>query len=105
MEQQKQENNQIGQLTQQVEQLQQQLEQASKQLKQAESKVESLNQAKIELEKQRLIMEDKIERYKAQTDRNYKSKMAEQAEARTQIEKAQLIDRNPYNDKIRQIGS
>lgn len=105
MEQQKQENNQIGQLIQQVEQLQQQLEQASKQLKQAESKVESLNQAKIELEKQRLIMEDKIERYKAQTDRNYKSKMAEQAEARTQIEKAQLIDRNPYNDKIRQIGS
>lgn len=105
MEQQKQENNQIGQLTQQVEQLQQQLEQASKQLKQAESKVESLNQAKIELEKQRLIMEDKVEWYKAQTDRNYKSKMADQAEARTEIEKAQLTDGNPYNDKVRQVGT
>lgn len=105
MEQQKQENNQIVQLTQQVEQLQQQLEQTSKQLQQAEGKVESLNQAKIELEKQRLIMEDKVEWYKAQTDRNYKSKMADQAEARTEIEKAQLTDGNPYNDKVRQGGT
>lgn len=102
MEQQKQENNQIVQLTQQVEQLQQQLEQTSKQLQQAEGKVESLNQAKIELEKQRLIMEDKVEWYKAQTDRNYKSKMANQAEIRTEIERAQLTDGNPYNDKVKQ---
>ena len=46
-------------------------------------------------------MEDKVEWYKAQTDRNYKSKMADQAEARTEIEKAQLTDGNPYNDKVR----
>lgn len=105
LEQQKQENNQIAQLSQQVEQLQQQLEQASKQLQQAEGKVESLNQAKIELEKQRTIMEDKVEWYKAQTDRDYKEKMAEEAKRRTDVELQQLTDGNPYNDKVRQVGS
>ncbi len=105
LEQQKQENNQIAQLSQQVEQLQQQLEQTSKQLQQAEGKVESLNQAKIELEKQRTVMEDKIEWYKAQTDRNYKEKMAEEAKRRTDVELQQLTDGNPYNDKVRQVGS
>lgn len=105
LEQQKQENNQIAQLSQQVEQLQQQLEQASKQLQKAEDKVESLNQAKIELERQKTLMEDKIEWYKAQTDREYKEKMAAETKRRLDVELAQLTDRNPYNDKIRQVGT
>ncbi len=104
LEQQKQENNQIAQLSKQVEELQQQLEQASKQLQQAEGKVEQLNQAKIELEKQKTIMEDKVEWYKAQTDREYKEKMAEEAKRRTDVELQQLTDGNPYNDKVRQVG-
>jgi hypothetical protein len=29
--------------------------------------------------------------------------MAKQAEERTEIEKAQLVDGNPYNDRIRQL--
>ncbi len=103
LEQQRQENNQIVQLTQQIEQLQQQLEQTSKQLQQAENKVESLNQAKIELERQRTIMEDKVEWYKAQTDRDYKTTMAEEAKKRTEAEIAQMYDGNPYNDKLRKL--
>ncbi len=105
LEQQKQENNQITQLSQQVEQLQQQLEEASKQLQQAEGKVESLNQAKIELEKKRLAMESKIEWYKAQTDRTHKEGMVEEARRRTDIEERQTMDGNPYNDKVRQVGT
>lgn len=103
MEQQKQENNQIAQLSQQVEQLQQQLQEASKQLQQAEAKVQQLNQAKLELEQQKAIMEDKVEWYKAQTDRRYKEQMAEEAKKRTEVELAQLTDGNPYNDKVRQV--
>lgn len=103
MEQQKQENNQIAQLSQQAEQLQQQLQEASKQLQQAEAKVQQLNQAKLELEQQKAIMEDKVEWYKAQTDRRYKEQMAEEAKKRTEVELAQLTDGNPYNDKVRQV--
>lgn len=102
LDQQKQENNQIAQLSKQAEELQQQLQQASKQLQQAESKIEQLNQAKIELERQKTVMEDKVEWYKAQTDRRYKEEMAAEAKRRTEVELQQLHDGNPYNDKIRQ---
>lgn len=105
LEQQKKENNQIQQLSQKAEELQKQLQEAGQQLKKAESKIEQLNQAKLELEKQKLVMGDKIDWYKAQTDRQYKETMAEEAKKRTQAEISQLYDGNPYNDRIRQIGS
>lgn len=103
MEQAKQENNQIAQLTKQSEELQQQLQQVSGQLQQAQKKIEQLNQAKIQLEQQKAAMEDKVEWYKAQTDRKYKEEMAAEAKRRTELEIQQLNDRNPYNNKIRQI--
>ena len=49
-------------------------------------------------------MENKVDWFKAQTDRDYKTTMAEEARKRTQAEIAQLHDGNPYNDKIKQIG-
>lgn len=101
---QKDENNQIQQLTQQVEQLQQQLQQASQQLQQAQSQVQKLNNAKMQLEQKELEMKYKLEWYKADTDRNYKEATAEEQKKRTQVEVAQLADGNPYNDKIRQLG-
>ena len=48
-------------------------------------------------------MEDKVDWYKAQTDRSYKEEMAAQAKRRTDLEMQQLQDGNPYNDKIHQI--
>lgn len=102
---QKQENNQIQQLGQQVEQLQQQLQQSSKELQKANSKIEQLNQAKLQLEQQEIAMKNKIEWYKAQTDRSYKETMADETRRRTDAEIAQLADGNPYNNQIRQIGS
>lgn len=105
MKQAKNENNQIQQLSQQVQELQQQLQQASKQLEQAEQKVQQLNQAKLDLEKQKMQLEYKVDWFSAQTERNYKETMAEETRKRTEAEIAQLHDGNPYNDKIRQIGS
>lgn len=46
-------------------------------------------------------MEDKVEWYKAQTDRRYKEEMAAEAKRRTEVEIQQLHDGNPYNDKMR----
>lgn len=100
---QKQENNQIMQLSKQAEELQQQLQQTTKQLQQAQKKIEQLNQSKLELERQKASMDDKVEWYKAQTDRRYKEEMAAEAKRRTYVEVAQLTDGNPYNDKIHDI--
>ena len=105
MQKQKEENDQIGQLSQQLEEAQNQLKQMNKQLEQSQKKIEQLNESKIQLEQQKLQLEYKIDWYNAQTDRNYKNKMADQAVERTQIEKMQIADGNPYNDKVRQIGS
>lgn len=100
---QKEENNQIQQLTQQLEQANQQMQQMSKQLEQAQKKVEQLNQSKLQLEQHEVQMKYQIEQYKADTDRRYKEATVEEQKRRTQVELAQLTDGNPYNDKIRQI--
>lgn len=102
---QKDENNQIQQLTQQVEELQNQLKQASGELEKAQQQVEKLNQTKLQLEQQEMQMKYQLEWFNANTDRQYKEDMAEEARKRTSAEIAQLYDNNPYNDKIRQIGS
>lgn len=102
---QKDENNQIQQLTQQNEELQNQLKELQKQLQQAQQQVDQYNQAKIQIEQQKVQMDYKVDLFKAQTDRTYKTTMADTAKERTEIEKGQLYDGNPYNDKIRQIGS
>lgn len=105
MRKQKEENNQMQQLAQQNQEMQEQLKQISSEFDKAQKKIEQLNQAKLQLEQQEIQLKNKLEWYKAQTDRTYKTKMAEQAEARTKIEEVQLADGNPYNDRIRQISS
>lgn len=103
MQTQKEENNQIQQLEQQNQQLQQQLQELQKQLQVAQNKVESLNQAKLQLEQKQLEQKYKIEMYKADTERSFKEATIEEQKKRTKVEIAQLTDGNPYNDKIRQI--
>lgn len=100
---QKDENNQVQQLSQQNEQLQQQLKEMQKQLQEAQKKVESLNQTKLQLEQKQIEQTYKIEMYKANTDRTYKEATVEEQKHRTQVELAQLTDGNPYNDKIREV--
>ena len=102
---QKEEHNQIQQLTQQIEQLQQQLQEASKQLQQSQREVDKLNQVKLQLEQQDLSNKYKLEWYKAKTERDYREATAEEQKKRTEIEMAQIYDGNPYNDKVRQLGS
>lgn len=101
---QKDENNQIGQLSQQVEQLQKQLQSSEQALQKAQRQIEQLNQAKLQLEQHEINMKYQIEWYKANTDREYKEAAAEEQKRRTDIELQQIYDGNPYNDKVRQIN-
>lgn len=100
---QKEENNQIQQLSQQNQELQQQSKQMQKQLQEAQKKIEQLNQTKLQLEQKQLEQQYKIEMYKANTERTYKEATVEEQKRRTDVEIAQLTDGNPYNDKIRQV--
>lgn len=102
---QKDENNQMQKMAQQIEQLQQQLQQASQELQKSQKKVEQLNQAKLQLEQQDLAKKYQLEWFKAKTERDYREATAEEQKRRIEVELAQLYDGNPYNDKIRQIGS
>ena len=101
---QKEEHDQIAQLTQQVEELQKQLQDAAQQLSKSQKQIESLNQTKLQLEQQEIQMKYQLEWYKANTDREYKEAAAEEQKRRTQVELQQMYDGNPYNDKVRQIG-
>lgn len=103
MQKQKEEGTAMQQLQQQNEQLQQQLKQASSELQKAQNRVQQLNQAKLQLDQQEMELKMKIEQFKAQTDRTYKTNMAEEAKRRTEIELKQMSDGNPYNDQIKQL--
>ena len=100
---QKAENNQIQQLTQQVEELQNNLQQAQQQLQQAQGKIESLNEAKLQIEREKNQMQFQLDDYKNKTDRTYKESQAENDTIRTEIELMQLYDGNPYNDEVKNV--
>lgn len=101
---QKDENNQMQQLSQQNQQLQQQAQQMQKQLQEAQKKIEQLNQTKLQLEQKQLEQTYKIEMYKANTERTFREATIEEQKRRTNVEISQLTDGNPYNDKIKQIN-
>ena len=103
MRKQKEENNQIQQLTQQLEQMQGQLQQTSQQLQQAQQKIEQLNEAKLNLEQQKIKLQNEVDMFKAKTERTYRESLAENDTKRTEIEYMQLYDGNPYNDEVKNI--
>ena len=100
---QKEENNQIEQMTNQIEQLEKQLKDTTSELNKAQNTIQSLNQDKLKLESRELEIKYQLEWYKAQTDRTYKQATTEEQKRRTDIEIAQIYDGNPYNDKIRKV--
>lgn len=101
MQLQKEENNQIIQLQQNLEQAQQQLQQLQQELQKSQQKVEQLDEARLKLEQQKIQLEYQVDWFKAQTDRNYKTEVADIDRKKVEIELLQLKDGNPYNDQIR----
>lgn len=103
---QKQENNTLGQLQQQLQELQQQLQQASKQTNQLQEEnnnlkkqLEKNSNAKIEIERQRVAIEEQEMRNK----KEYDDRIAKAKERQVDVEFLQITDGNPYNDKIKDI--
>ena len=98
------ENDMAGQLQQQVEQLNQQIAQYEQQIgeynnqiKQLQSQVENNNNAKLQLEQQKVAIQDREVRDK----KEYNDKQIEVKNKQLEIEYIQMNDGNPYNDKIK----
>lgn len=95
------ENNQLIQLQQKLEQSEQLIKQLQTENKTLNNKLEQLNEAKIQIEQQRVKAEIDTNWYKAKTDRDYKRSASEIDAKKVDIEYAQLYDGNPFNNKIR----
>ena len=99
----KSENDMVSQLQQQLEQLNNQVKQYesqigeyNNQIKQLQSQVEQNNSAKLELDRQRVAIEDR----EARDKKDYNDKQIRVKEDQLKLEAMQLNDGNPYNDKI-----
>lgn len=100
---QKEENNQIGQLTQQLEEAQQQLQQMQGELQKSQQKVQQLDEKRLMLEQEKINLDYQVNWLKANTDKTYKERQMDVEEKRTEIELMQLSDGNPFNDKIKDV--
>lgn len=103
MKQQKEENNQIMQLSQKLEEAQQQLQQMQGELQKAQQKVQQLDEKRLMLEQEKINLDYQVNWLKANTDKTYKDRQMSIEEKRTEIEIAQLRDGNPYNNQIKDL--
>lgn len=102
---QKAENNQLQQAMQQIQQLQQQLQESQKQIQKYEQQIQQLAKQADNFKQEELKQKMDLEWFKAQTDRQFKDRQAEEDAKRTELERQQLYDGNPYNDKVKQLRS
>lgn len=100
------ENNQLGQMQQQLQQyeqqardMQQQLQQLQQDNKALQNKLETNNEAKIKLDSQRVEIEEQSRQDKA----DYNEDLIRLKEKQLEVERLQLLDGNPYNDKVRDV--
>lgn len=100
---QKEENNQIMQLSQQLEEAQQQLQQMQGELQKSQQKVQQLDENRLKLEQEKIQLDYQVRWLQANTDKNYKERQMDVEEKRTEVELMQLRDGNPFNDKIKDV--
>ena len=98
---QKEENNKLQQALQKCDQLEKEGKKIAQELEKAQAEIKNLNKEKLELQKQEVLLQNKLEWYKAETERTYRESLIKESKRRTDVEIAQLTDGNPFNNKIR----
>ena len=100
------ENDQLGQMQQQLQQYaqqmkdaQQQIQQLSQENKNLQNKLETNNAEKLKLDAKRVDIEDQTRQDKA----NYNEDLIDLKKRQLEVERLQILDRNPYNDKVRDV--
>ena len=100
------ENDQLGQMQQQLQQYaqqmkdaQQQIQQLSQENKNLQNKLETNNAEKLKLDAKRVDIEDQTRQDKA----NYNEDLIDLKKRQLEVERLQILDGNPYNDKVRDV--
>lgn len=100
------ENDQLMQMQQQLQQYeqqmkdaQQQIEQLSQQNKNLQNKLETNNEQKLRLDARRVEIEDQTRQDKA----DYNEDLIDLKKKQLEVERLQILDGNPYNDKVRDV--
>ena len=97
----KEENNQLQQLNQQSQQAQQQLKELQAAFEKAQAKIESLNEAKLQIDREKIQKNYETDMFKINTAKEFNEQKIEQEKRRVDVEALQLIDNNPNNDEVR----
>jgi hypothetical protein len=98
--------------TSQTKQLQEQLRQLQEQLKQAQADGKKLNEQdlankkrELDLREKQMMIDKELEERKLTQRQEIENKKAELEEKMLSVQTLQLSDDNPFNDKIRQVGT
>ena len=75
------------------------------QIQKYEQQIQQLAKQADNFKQEELKQKMDLEWFKAQTDRQFKDRQAEEDAKRTELERQQLYDGNPYNDKVKQLRS
>lgn len=97
----KEENNQLQQLSQQSQQAQQQLKELQAAFEKAQAKIESLNEAKLQIDREKIQKNYETDMFKIKTTKEFNEEKIVQEKRRIDLEALQLIDTNPNNDEVR----
>ena len=96
----KEENNQLQQLNQQSQQAQQQLKELQAAFEKAQAKIESLNEAKLQIDREKIQKNYETDMFKIKTTKEFNEEKIVQEKRRIDVEALQLIDNNPNNDEV-----
>ena len=97
----KEENNQLQQLSQQSQQAQQQLKELQAAFEKAQAKIESLNETRIQVDREKIQKGYETDMLKIQTAKEFNEQKIVQEKRRVDLEALQLIDTNKNNDEIK----
>ena len=97
----KEENNQLQQLSQQSQQAQQQLKELQAAFEKAQAKIESLNEAKLQIDREKIQKNYETDIFKIKTTKEFNEEKIVQEKRRIDLEALQLIDTNQNNDEIK----
>ena len=102
----KEENDIVSQLQQQVQQYEQNTKELQKinqqlqqQLQQLQNQLQQNNQAKLEIEAEKVA----IEKERMKNDKEYNDKAIEVKQQQAKAQVAEIFDGNPYNNKIKSV--
>lgn len=96
-------NSQIEEAAQTIQQLEEQLKQVQNELNKTAADNEQMRKKADDLSQRKLQLDYEVAKEKNKITKDYNDKRVELEEERTELEKLQLLDNNPYNNTVSRV--